>query len=112
MSCKSEGDAKLQEFKRRVQSVCSLDIDEPKKQELGEDMRRAEERWRGIIQTTQETLAHAERQCTLNVQLRDLKTLSETTRTWIEDKQQILETLDSQTDPEKAIMDTQVGWGK
>lgn len=110
MSCKSEGDAKLQEFKRRVKSVCKMDIDEPKKQELEEDARRAEDQWMSIIQATKQNLDQAERQCTLNVQLRDFKTLSDTTRTWLEDKQQSLETVDSQTDPDKAITDTQVSW--
>lgn len=108
MSGKPEGDAKLQEFKRRVQSVCDLDLDEAKKEELEEHVRRAEDQWRSIIQTTKQTLDRAERQCALDVQLRDFKTLSDATRTWLEDKQQSLETLDSQTDPEKAITDTQV----
>lgn len=110
MSCKSEGDAKLQELKRRVESVCKLDTDEPKKQELEEHVRRAEDQWMSIIQTTKQTLDQAERRCTLKVQLRDFKALSDTTRTWLEDKQQSLETLDSQTDPGKAITDTQVSW--
>lgn len=109
MSCKSEGDAKLQEFKRRVQRVCHLDVEEPEKQELEEHVRRAEDQWTSIIQTSKQTLDQAERQCALNVQLRDFKTLSDTTRTWLEDKQQSLKTLDSQTDPEKVITDTQVG---
>lgn len=108
MSCKPEGDAKLQELSRRVQSVCSLDIDEPKKQELQQQMRRAEEQWMSITQTTRRMLDQAERQRTLNVQMRDFETLSETTRTWLEDKRRSLELLDSQTDPEKAINDTQV----
>lgn len=108
MSCRSEGDAKLQEFKRRVQSVCDLDVDQPKKQELQQQMGRAEEQWRNIIQRTKQVLDGAERQCSLNHQLRDFKALSETTRTWLEDKEQCLETLDSHTDPEKAISDTQV----
>lgn len=110
MGCKSEGDAKLQEFKRRVQSVCNLDLDEQQEQELREHVRRAEDQWMSIIQTTKQTLDRAERQCTLDVQLRDFKTLSDTTRTWLEDKRQSLEPLDSQTDPEKAITDTQVSW--
>lgn len=108
MSCKAEGDAKLQELKRRVQSVSDLDIDELKNQELQQQMRRAEEEWTSTLQTTKQILDQAERQCALNVQLSDFKMLSETTRTWLEDKQQSLETLDSQTDPEKAINETQV----
>lgn len=88
--------------------MCSLDVDEAKKQELEEHVRRAEAQWMSIIQTAKQSLAQAERQCTLNVQLRDFETLGDTTRTWLEDKEQSLETLDSQTDPEKAITDTQV----
>lgn len=108
MSCKAEGDAKLQELKRRVQSVSNLDIDEPKKQELQQQLRRAEEQWMSVIQTTKQNLDQAERQRSLNVQLSDFRALSETTRTWLEDKQQSLEPLASQADPETAINDTQV----
>lgn len=108
MSCRSEGDAKLQEFQRSVQSVCSLDLDEPRKQELRDHVRRAEDQWMSIIQSTREVLGQAERRCSLNDQLRDFRSLNDTTRTWLEDKQQSLGTLDSQTDPEKAITDTQV----
>lgn len=108
MSRKAEGDAKLQELKRRVQSVSNLDIDEPKKQELQQHLSTAEEQWMSVIQTTKQSLDQAERLCTLNVQLSDFRTLSETTRTWLENKQQSLETLASQADPEEAINDTQV----
>lgn len=108
MSCKAEGEAKLQELKRRVQSVSNLDIDEPKRQELQQQLRRAEEQWMSVIQTTKQSLHQAERQRTLSVQLRDFRALSETTRTWLEDKQQSLDTLASQADPETAINDTQV----
>lgn len=108
MSCKAEGDAKLQELKRRVQSVSNLDVEEPKKEELQQQLRRAEEQWTSVIQTTKRNLDHAERQRTLNVQLSDFRALSETTRSWLEDKQQGLDTLASQADPETAINDTQV----
>lgn len=108
MSCKAEGDAKLQELKRRVQSVSNLDIEEPEKQELQQQLRRAEEQWMGVIQTTKRNLDRAERQRSLDVRLSDFRALSETTRTWLEDKQQSLDTLGSQADPETAISDTQV----
>lgn len=108
MSCRYEGDAKLQEFQRSVQSVCSLDLDEPRKQELRDHLRRAEDQWMSIIQSTRDALDQAERRCSLNDQLRDFRSLNDTTRTWLEDKQQSLGTLDSQTDPEKAITDSQV----
>lgn len=108
MSCKAEGDAKLQELKRRVQSVSELDIDEPKRQELQQQLRRAEEQWTSVVQTTKQNLDQAERQRSLNVQLSDFWALSEATRTWLEDKQQSLELLDSQAAPETAINETQV----
>lgn len=61
-----------------------------------------------IIQSNRDALDQAERRCSLNDQLRDFRSLNDTTRTWLEDKQQSLGALDSQTDPEKAITDTQV----
>lgn len=108
MSSKTEGDSKLQELRRRVQSLCSQERDEPKKQEFQQKVRDAEEQWTSIIQTTKGAQDQAERQCALEGQVGGFKALSETTRTWLEDKQQSLESVSSQTDTERTINTAQV----
>lgn len=108
MSSKAEGDCKLQELHRRVQSLYSQELDEPTKQEFQQKVRDAEEQWTSIIQTTKGAHDRAERQCVLEGQVGDFKALNETTRTWMEDKQQSLESVSSQTDTERAINTAQV----
>lgn len=88
--------------------MCGLDLEEHKKQELQQKVRGAEEQWMRVTQNAKQALDQAERQCALEAQLRDFKDLSENTRTWLEDKEQSLVSLDSQTDLEKTITTAQV----
>lgn len=92
--------------------MCSQDLEEPQKEELQQKVRGAEEQWMNIMQTAKQALDRAERQCALEGQLRNLKALSQNTRTWLEDKQQSLVSLDHQTDPEKTINTAQVSLNK
>lgn len=108
MSSRLEGESKLQELRRRGQSLCDQDLEEPKKQELQQKVRAAEEQWTSLMQTAKQALGQAERRCALEGQLRDFKVLSENTRTWLEDKRQSLDSLDRQTDPERTINTAQV----
>ncbi len=108
MSSKPEGDSKLQELKRRGQSLCGLDLEEHKKQEVQQKVTGAEEQWTRVLQNAKQALDQSERQCALQSQLRDYEALRESTTTWLEDKQQSLVFLDSQTDPEKTIKSAQV----
>lgn len=108
MTSRLEGESKLQELRRRGQSLCDQDLEEPKKQELQQKVRAAEEQWTSLMQTAKQALDQAERRCALEGQLRDFKALSENTRTWLEDKRQSLDSLDRQTDPERTINTAQV----
>lgn len=110
MSSKPEGDSKLQELKRRGQSLCGQDLEEPKKQEVQQKVRGAEEQWTRVLQNAKQALERSERQCALQGQLRDYEALRENTRTWLEDKRQSLVLLDSQTDPEKTVNTAQVSF--
>lgn len=112
MSSKPKGDSKLQELRRRGQSLCGQDLEEHKKQELQQKVRGAEEQWTRVLQNAKQALDQAERQCALEVQLRDYNALRENTRTWLEDKQQNLVSLDLQTEPEKTINTAQVSLNK
>lgn len=112
MSSKPEGDSKLQELRRRGQSLCGEDLEEHKKQELQQKVRAAEEQWTRIMLNAKQALDQAERQCALEGQLRGFKDLSENTRNWLEDKKQSLVSLDTQTDLEKTITTAQVSLSK
>ncbi|XP_075344165.1 uncharacterized protein LOC142402517 [Odontesthes bonariensis] len=102
MSSKTEGDSKLQILKRQGQSLCSQDLDEHKKQEIQQKVQDTEKQWSRVLQVAKQAVGQAERQCALGGQLRDFEVLRENTRAWLEEKQQSLVSLDSQTDPEQA----------
>lgn len=107
-SCRAEGDAKLQELRRRLQGACGPDAEEPGNEEREEQVRRAEDRWRSFIQSSKEALERAERRRALSLRLRDFSSLSDATGAWLEEQQQSLNPLDSQTDPGGAVARTQV----
>lgn len=109
MKSRPDGDSKVQEVRRRGQNLCSQDLVEPKKQELEQKVKGIEERWTNILHGAKDTLDHAEKKCALENQLRSFKDMSDTTRAWLQDKQQSLDTLDLQTDPERKISVAQVG---
>ncbi|XP_071368199.1 nesprin-2-like [Centroberyx affinis] len=102
LSSKPEGDAKLQELRRRSQRLCEhQDLEESKKLEVQQTVRDSEEQWRTVLRDGKQALDQAERQCALEGQLRDYEAQRENTRSWVGDKQQGLLSLDSRTDPEK-----------
>lgn len=108
MSTKPEGDSRLQELKRRGQSLCGQDLEEHKKQELKKKVRGAEEQWMRVMRDAKRALDQAERQRALDGQLRGFKELSQNTKSWLEDKKQSLVSLGGQADPEKTISTAQV----
>lgn len=108
MSSKPEGDSKLQELRRLGQSLCGQDLEEPEKQEVQQKVQGAEEQWTRVLQNAKQALEKAEKQCALQSHLKDYEALRENTRAWLQDKQQRLDSLDSQKDPEKMINTAQV----
>lgn len=108
MNSKAEGDSKLQELKRKGQNLCGQDLEEQNKQEVQQKVREVDELWMKILHNDKQAMDQAERQCALEGQLREYEALKEDTRTWLEEKQQSLVSLDSQTDPEKTISTAQV----
>lgn len=107
-----DGDSKVQEVRRRCQNLCSQDLAESKKQEVENKVKSIEERWTNLMQTAKQELDHAERKCALESQVRSFKDVSESTKAWLEEKQQSLDSLDLQTDPEKTITAAQVSQNK
>lgn len=84
------------------------DLEEPKKQEVQQKVKGVEEQWTRVLQNAKEALDQAEKQFALEGQLKEYEALKENTKSWLEDKQQSLVSLDSQTDPEKIISTAQV----
>nr|XP_033499149.1 nesprin-2 [Epinephelus lanceolatus] len=107
MSSKPEGDSRIQKLRRRGQSLSGQDLEEPKKQEVQQKVKGAEEQWTRVLQNAKEALDQAEKQFALEGQLKEYEALKENTKSWLEDKQQSLVSLDSQTDPEKIISTAQ-----
>lgn len=108
MSAKPEGESRLQDLKRRGQSLCGQDLEEHQKQELKKKVRGAEEQWTRVMKDAKQALDQAERQRALDCQLRGFKELSQNTKSWLEDKKQSLVSLGGQADPEKTISTAQV----
>lgn len=109
MSFKAEGDSRLQELKRKGQSLSGQDLEERKKQEFQQKVRDAEEQWMRVLRYANQACEQAERQFAQEGQLRGFEALRENTRSWLEEKQQTLVSLDNQADPEKTINTAQVG---
>ncbi|XP_031729025.1 nesprin-2-like, partial [Anarrhichthys ocellatus] len=104
---KGEGDSKLQELRTRGQSLCGHDLEEPSKQEVQQKVRGAEEQWTRVLHDAKQALDQAEKQRALEGQLKDYEAVRDDTRAWLQDKQQSLVSLDSQTDPEETISTVQ-----
>lgn len=108
MKSRPDGDSKVQELRRRSQNLCSQDLVEAKKQEVQQEVKVIEEQWTNIMQSAKRALDQAERKCALEQQLKSFKDSSDNTRAWLREKQQSLDALDPQSDPERTISAAQV----
>ncbi|KAF7642034.1 hypothetical protein LDENG_00265980, partial [Lucifuga dentata] len=103
LSSKPEGDSKIQELRRRAQSLCSQDIGEDKKADVQQEVRDSEDRWTRVFRDAKRVLDQAERQSAVESQIRDYEALKENVGSWLEEKQRCVICLSSQTDPETTI---------
>lgn len=108
MSSKPEGDSKVQELRRRCQSLCAQDLDELKKQELGQKVESMEEQWSSVVQRARGAVEQAERECSVETQLRGFRELSRDVSAWLQDKRQSLTSVEQQSDLEQSISTAQV----
>ncbi|KAF3845085.1 hypothetical protein F7725_008248 [Dissostichus mawsoni] len=106
-SSKTKGDSMLQELKRQSQILCGQDLEEPRKQEVQQKVRCAEEQLARVLQSAKGAQDQAEKQCALEGELKDYEALKEDTKAWLEEKQKSLVSLDVQTDPEITITTAQ-----
>ncbi|KAM4540338.1 nesprin-2-like [Fundulus diaphanus] len=103
MSFKTEGDFKLQKLRSLCQSLCSQDLDKQKKRGIQQRIRDSEEQWTKLQQNAKQAASEADRQHALDLQLRSFQALKESTRSWLEARQQALTSLDHEADPEQVI---------
>ncbi|KAA8578682.1 hypothetical protein FQN60_017502, partial [Etheostoma spectabile] len=103
VSSKPEGDSRLQELRRRCQSLCGQNLGETKNQKVQQKVRGAEEQWTRVLQNAKQVLDQAEKRFALEGKLTEYEALKTNTRAWLEDKQRSLVSLDIQTDLEKTI---------
>ena len=75
---------------------------------MEQTIRDTEEEWRSVLQAAEETLHRAERQHALEGLCREFETQKTDARGWVEDRQQLLRSLDSQSATEKKINAAQV----
>ncbi|XP_062296794.1 rootletin-like [Scomber scombrus] len=106
-SCKTEGDSKLQQLKSRGQSLCSQDLEEQKKQELQQTANDAEDKWMRVLQDAKKALDQAEKRCALDTQVMVYEVLKEKSRSWLEERQQRIVSLENQADHEQIINSAQ-----
>ncbi|XP_063764360.1 nesprin-2-like [Eleginops maclovinus] len=107
ISSKTKGDSMLQELKRQSQILCGQDLEEPRKQEVQQKVKSAEEQWAKVLQSAKQAQDQAEKQCALEGELKEYEALKEDTKAWLEEKQKSLVSLDVQTDPEMTITTAQ-----
>ncbi|KAK5917061.1 hypothetical protein CgunFtcFv8_011982 [Champsocephalus gunnari] len=103
ISSKTKGDSMLQELKRQSQMLCGQDLEEPRKQEVQQKVRGAEEQLAKVLQSAKQAQDEAEKQCALEGELKEYEALKEDTNAWLEEKQKSLVSLDVQADPEITI---------
>ncbi|XP_061890413.1 uncharacterized protein LOC133640784 [Entelurus aequoreus] len=87
MGCKSEGDIKLQEMKRRYQSLCAEELEQHQKADLERIARDTQDQWTAVLESAKATLNVLEKQSALKCQLRKHKEAREEVQTWLEEQQ-------------------------
>lgn len=108
LSSRSEGDSKLQQLRTRVQSLSGHDLEESVNQEVRQKVKGIEEQWTRVLHDAKQVLDQAEKQRAQEDQLKDYEAARDDTSAWLQDKEQRLVSVDSQSDPEETISTAQV----
>ncbi|XP_077477537.1 uncharacterized protein syne2b [Stigmatopora argus] len=103
VDAKSDGDRKIQELKRRSQSLWAQELEEAKKAELQVAVRDTEEAWTRTLRGAKAALRVAEDQTALEHQLKEHEESKEEVRAWLEDKRRNLDSLRCCDDPEAMV---------
>ncbi|XP_043997936.1 nesprin-2-like isoform X3 [Gambusia affinis] len=103
MSSKAEGDYRIQKLRSLCQSVCSQDLGKQKKQDLEQRLQDSEEQWARLLKNAKQAMSEAERECALDLQIRNFEALNESIGNWLKERQKDLMSLDNETDLEQVI---------
>ncbi|KAL2098631.1 hypothetical protein ACEWY4_005111 [Coilia grayii] len=91
---RSEGDAKLQSLRERVESVCEREgLEEERRRVLQQALGDAEEQWTGVLRAAEEAQSQAELQDSLSRELQELRAQEESTLAWVQQLQQGLDSM-------------------
>lgn len=107
LSFRPDGEAKLQDLRRRHQSLCDDSggsLDESTKRELHDAVDRTEEQWRKVVQAAEE----AEAEAVADRDVEALKTEGEALQRWIKEQRQKLLALGSHVEFETRMQTAQV----
>ncbi|XP_061531422.1 uncharacterized protein syne2b isoform X2 [Phycodurus eques] len=107
VSAKSDGDCKLQELKRRFQSLCAQELEQPQELELQKIVQDTEDQWTRTHQGAKAALDAEEKQMALERQLKEHEEAREQVQAWLEDKRQNLISLHCYKDSEVTIKTAQ-----
>ena len=112
LSSRPEGDSKLQDLKRRAQSLCEhQDLEESRRREVQQTIREVEEEWRRILQEAEKAQSQAEVQEALEKEVKGFKAYEESTRLWVRNLQHRLVSLGSLKNTEDKLKTAQVRLG-
>ncbi|CAL8274010.1 unnamed protein product [Merluccius merluccius] len=94
LDSKPEGDAKVDDLRRRAQSVCEReDLEESRKKEVQQAVKETEEQWRNVLEKAEGSLHRAEKQAAVEENLNDFKTQKESILSWVRQQNQNLRSL-------------------
>ena len=89
LSCKPEGDSRLSELRRHIQSLWEQpSLEEEVKQEAEQELRDSEEKWRTLLQSAESTLEKAEVQYSVSRELEAFRSQARSTESWVRELMQ------------------------
>ncbi|XP_028293927.1 nesprin-2 [Gouania willdenowi] len=109
LALKPEGDCKVNNLRRRGQSVCNHpEAEENRKLEVQQTVKDTEEMWKSVMQEAQQADAAAGSEITQEaqrraLQLREFNELHADTESWLKDLQQQIDSAESQSEAEAKL---------
>ncbi|XP_055011498.1 nesprin-2-like [Boleophthalmus pectinirostris] len=107
LSSKAEGDSKLQELRRRGQSL-RPDLDEQTRSDASRTVEEMEGQWTELLQDVRQILGQSERQCALENLMKEYNQTKEKTTAWVQEKEDRVKSVGVNTEPEQTINTAQM----
>lgn len=110
LSCKEEGEDKIDELRRQREHLCEQEaLEKVQKQKIQQSVGEVEEQWRSLQQTAAEVLKEAQTQADAQKQFDALKSQIEKVQLWIKDQKEKLLSASSHMQFEERMQMVQVG---